>query len=262
MATQVLTNKSIELFTESTIASVERKILSEFDPEKFVTLCNELLEPMRQFYNSVAFLCMEQGYEAIDKRLDTLVERVLFHKGVVHGNPQKDAPKAQAEYESSPIIKALRQKETAKTQNKPVVVKKQPLKPTPRKMVRLIIAGGRDYQLTTEDQLFLESLLPRITCVVSGGARGADAAGERFAKHFGLPLRQFPAQWDKYGKSAGYRRNEQMAEFADAMVVFPGGRGSQHMVDIGTNKGLEHIVAPHHCQASDEVADAELISQG
>ena len=50
----------------------------------------------------------------------------------------------------------------------------------------------------------------------------------------------YPAQWDKYGKRAGYRRNEQMAEVADGLIAFWDGqsKGTKHMIDIMTEKNL------------------------
>lgn len=56
--------------------------------------------------------------------------------------------------------------------------------------------------------------------IVSGGAKGADASGEAFAKLHGCGLKMFPADWDKYGKGAGHMRNKQMANYADAALIF------------------------------------------
>lgn len=76
--------------------------------------------------------------------------------------------------------------------------------------------------------------------IVSGTARGADQLGERYAFEHGFPVKHFPADWDQHGKSAGYIRNAQMAEYADAAVIFWDGmsRGSKHMIDLAKAKGL------------------------
>ena len=76
--------------------------------------------------------------------------------------------------------------------------------------------------------------------IVSGTARGADSLGEVYAKEKGYLLTKFPAQWDKFGKSAGYRRNEEMAKNADGLVAFWDGqsRGTKHMIDIAKAQGL------------------------
>lgn len=98
--------------------------------------------------------------------------------------------------------------------------------------MKAIIAGGRDYVATDSTWRFLDDVhrFHPITEVVSGGARGADAAGERWAEMRGIPIRRFPADWNKHGKGAGPIRNQQMAEYADALIAFPGGRGTSDML--------------------------------
>lgn len=84
--------------------------------------------------------------------------------------------------------------------------------------LRTIIAGGRDYSLTLSDEAWLDTL--PIREVVSGGASGADAGGEAWAKKRGIPIKRFPADWKTHGRAAGPIRNRQMAEYADAVVLF------------------------------------------
>ena len=54
-------------------------------------------------------------------------------------------------------------------------------------------------------------------------------------------MRVFPADWDKYGKRAGYLRNVQMAEYADALLAFWDGesRGTKNMIDEALSRGLK-----------------------
>ena len=94
--------------------------------------------------------------------------------------------------------------------------------------MKTIIAGGRNYSITEFDEARLDSL--RITEVVCGCARGADAGGEIWARKRGIPVKRFPADWDRLGRGAGFARNCQMAEYAEALVAFPGGNGTDHMV--------------------------------
>lgn len=110
--------------------------------------------------------------------------------------------------------------------------------------MKTIIAGSRgitDYLTVLKA---IEQSGFSVTEVVSGCARGVDRLGERFATEENLPLYKFPADWDKHGKRAGYRRNEQMAENADAVIAVWDGesRGTKHMIDIATNKGLKVFV--------------------
>ena len=106
---------------------------------------------------------------------------------------------------------------------------------------KLIVAGGRDfdnYELLSR-VLFAMSdveLADKDVSIVSGMARGADALGVRFAKEHAVMLYEFPADWDKHGKSAGPRRNEEMGRFADGLLAFwNGSNGTGHMIAFMKN---------------------------
>lgn len=103
-------------------------------------------------------------------------------------------------------------------------------------MIKLVIAGGRTFNNYTGMAKALDKLLVNHTdvTVISGGARGADKLGERYAKERGYKLHVELAQWDKYGKSAGYKRNEVMAKMATHVVAFWDGesRGTKHMIEL------------------------------
>jgi len=108
-------------------------------------------------------------------------------------------------------------------------------------MIKVVIAGSRtfnDYELLKTK---MDAILQNQTEVeiVSGTAYGADQLGERYAQERGYPVKRFPAQWEKFGRRAGYLRNEEMANYASHVVVFTNGsKGSQHMIDISTRLGL------------------------
>lgn len=76
-----------------------------------------------------------------------------------------------------------------------------------------------------------------ITEVVSGKAIGFDTIGEDWAKSNDVPVKEFRADWDKYGKKAGPIRNEEMGDYADAAIVFWNGKskGSKHMIHYMTH---------------------------
>ena len=100
--------------------------------------------------------------------------------------------------------------------------------------MKVIIAGSRTIQ---NYNLVLNAIKAsgfKITEVVSGGAGGVDSMGETWAYAHNVPIKQFPTDWNKYGKSAGYRRNEQMAEYADALILVWDGqsKGSAHMLKL------------------------------
>lgn len=101
--------------------------------------------------------------------------------------------------------------------------------------MKAIIAGTRTFNnydyLKTIINLKVEER-PQITEIVSGGAKGADALGERFAAEHKIPLKIFPADWNRFGKAAGPLRNEQMALYADMLIAFWDyeSQGTFHMI--------------------------------
>lgn len=97
--------------------------------------------------------------------------------------------------------------------------------------MKTIIAGGRNYKFTADDLERLEAFRAcnAITEVVSGGAKGADTEGERWAEKHNITIQVFPANWKEHGRAAGPIRNRQMAVYADACILFPGGRGTDNM---------------------------------
>ena len=102
--------------------------------------------------------------------------------------------------------------------------------------MKVIIAGGRffnDYELLKESCDKILSNTPLIE-IVSGTAKGADTLGERYAKENYLEVTKFPADWDKFGKSAGYRRNADMAIYADSLIAFWDGesKGTKSMIHL------------------------------
>ena len=99
--------------------------------------------------------------------------------------------------------------------------------PIPGHKLSLIIAGGRDYKFTPEDRARLDRIPKRE--IVHGGAKGADAEGANYAAIHNLPVKEFPAHWHLHGPRAGPMRNQQMAEYADAVALFPGGKGTASM---------------------------------
>ena len=107
--------------------------------------------------------------------------------------------------------------------------------------MKLIIAGGRGYYVSEADHMKLDEILvaENVTEVVSGGASGADYGGELWAAKRGIPVKKFPANWNKHGKAAGFMRNTEMAAYADAVVLFPGGRGTEHMGQEASRAGLK-----------------------
>lgn len=89
--------------------------------------------------------------------------------------------------------------------------------------MRLSIVGGRnfnDYALLASTIFNNLCPLDFITEIISGGAKGADTLGADFAENNDIPLKIFPAEWDKYGKSAGFIRNQTIIDNCDVVLAF------------------------------------------
>ena len=117
------------------------------------------------------------------------------------------------------------------------------------KTIKLIIAGGRDfndYDLLEETCTYMLSVLINAyeVEIVSGGAKGADSLAQRFARSNRLKLTVMNADWDKHGKSAGYKRNQEMANYATHLIAFWDGksRGTANMIQVATKLGLKVCV--------------------
>ena len=113
-------------------------------------------------------------------------------------------------------------------------------------LVRVIVAGGRTFRDFDMIERRLDWLLSRIIHqgrrieIVSGGAKGADTGGERYAIVRGLPLRRFPALWERYNKSAGGVRNQLMAWYSTNLVAFWDGssQGTRSMIRLADSVNL------------------------
>lgn len=115
------------------------------------------------------------------------------------------------------------------------------------KQVRIIVAGSRDFNDSSLLTKTLSDFIAELALsggveleIVSGGARGADRLGERFAYAYHIPIALFEADWEKHGKRAGYLRNEEMAKYGTHLVAFWDGKskGTKHMIDLATKNNL------------------------
>ncbi len=114
--------------------------------------------------------------------------------------------------------------------------------------MKLIIAGSRtitNYSIVygaVISRFYKDSIFDHnITEIVSGGAKGVDILGERFAMNEQIPYKIFPAEWEKYNKRAGMKRNQQMAKYADVLLCIWDGvsHGSKNMIKLAKENGLD-----------------------
>ena len=111
----------------------------------------------------------------------------------------------------------------------------------------VLVCGGRDYGGTMDTIGHVYSVLNKIhedtpiSKIVQGGAKGADNLGFCWGEDNGIPTKTYMANWEKYKRAAGHRRNAEMLkeEDIDLVVAFPGGAGTASMVHMALNKGIE-----------------------
>ena len=120
---------------------------------------------------------------------------------------------------------------------------------------RVVVAGSRDF---TNYTLLCNSLTRILSkkreegykiIILSGRARGADKLGEKYAREQNISIETYPADWEKHGKKAGYIRNKEMIEVANACVVYWDGqsRGSAHTIRLAEEKGVPLRVIKYEC---------------
>ncbi len=96
--------------------------------------------------------------------------------------------------------------------------------------MKIAIIGSRT--LTVPN---IEEYLPEgVTEIVSGGAKGIDEAAARFVRIHGIKLTEFLPDYAHYGRGAPLKRNEQIANYADAGIAFWNGssRGTKYTIDL------------------------------
>ena len=103
---------------------------------------------------------------------------------------------------------------------------------------RIIIAGSRDFNNYQKLKAEMDMLLhfydkSKEIVILSGGCRGTDALGERYATESGIPLEIFAANWNKYGIAAGPKRNEEIVKVSDGVICFWDGKskGTKSMIE-------------------------------
>lgn len=103
-----------------------------------------------------------------------------------------------------------------------------------------IVAGSRDITNYEVVRAAIDSAPWGVFELISGCARGVDTLAERWAAETRTPVIRYPADWRTYGKSAGPRRNREMAAYAEALILiwFGDSRGSADMLKTATERGL------------------------
>lgn len=108
--------------------------------------------------------------------------------------------------------------------------------------MRVLVCGGRYFDDANTVYSFLDGL--DVNVLITGGASGADTLAWEWGFDRGVPTNLvFPADWDRYGKKAGYLRNKEMLEDGrpDLVIAFPGDKGTAMMVRLAEEAGVKVI---------------------
>jgi hypothetical protein len=126
---------------------------------------------------------------------------------------------------------------------------------------RVLVCGSRTFRDGTLVEALLSSLDGGST-VIHGAAKGADSLADFHARRIGLAVDDYPADWDRYGKRAGYVRNQQMLDEGKPNVVYAfvdkplaESKGTAMMVDIAHRAGVPVVIVqalwPPHMDSSE-----------
>lgn len=115
--------------------------------------------------------------------------------------------------------------------------------------MKILVTGSRDWTdaRKVEFEIFralYEAKCPYPEAVLMHGAcpTGADALADTYARATGMHVVTFPAEWDRYGKRAGYLRNVAMVhDSPDICLAFirNGSRGASMTADLSSKAGIE-----------------------
>jgi len=89
--------------------------------------------------------------------------------------------------------------------------------------MRLATVGGRDFDNYSLVKYWCDAFRYNLH-IISGGAKGADSLGKKYASERFLPYSEYPAEWSKYGKSAGFLRNQTIVDNCDMVLAFWDGK--------------------------------------
>lgn len=97
--------------------------------------------------------------------------------------------------------------------------------------IKLAVVGSRNFKkggpFKNPEETFnrtmkqvIEKLGKMPDLIISGGAPGADTLAEKWAAEHKIKTKIFPADWAKYGKSAGPKRNTEIVNAATHLLAF------------------------------------------
>lgn len=100
--------------------------------------------------------------------------------------------------------------------------------------MKLAVIGSRTFNNVDLLNEILKQHLDNISCIISGGANGADSLAENWAKQNNIDTEIYLPDWQKYGKQAGYLRNVEIIKNSDQCIAFWDGKskGTAHSISL------------------------------
>ena len=94
--------------------------------------------------------------------------------------------------------------------------------------MKVAVIGSRNININN----ICEYLPNNITEIVSGGAKGVDTLAKEFAIKNNIKITEFLPEYNKFGRAAPLKRNDQIIEYADEVVAIWNGK----------SKGTEYVI--------------------
>ncbi|MBQ2676529.1 MAG: DUF2493 domain-containing protein [Clostridia bacterium] len=113
---------------------------------------------------------------------------------------------------------------------------------------RIVVGGCRDYNNYFVFKEFMAECLSKINSeniiILSGHCSGVDQMAEKYAQEHKLPLEIYPAEWGKYGRAAGPKRNQIMVENAEIVIAFwdRKSKGTKNLISCAEKSGKKKYI--------------------
>lgn len=124
--------------------------------------------------------------------------------------------------------------------------------------MKILICGSRDISDPAVLVRAIEQSGIRPTSIISGGSRGVDRLAGEYAQSRGIEFTEYLADWDRYGKRAGFMRNYIMVGAADAVIAVWDGKssGTKHAIDTAISSGKQVFVYQYRSRGAEVAASA------